>query len=63
MWLVIATGPDEIHLIPHNDLFEHTESDECVCGPAAEDLGDGQWMYAHASLDGRELSKPDYRRE
>lgn len=61
MWLVIATGPDEAHIIPANDLIEHTESDECVCGPAPTDLGDGQRMYMHASLDGRELREPDWK--
>lgn len=60
MWLAIAKGPDEMHIIPNNDLIEHTESDECVCGPATTDLGDEQWMYTHASLDGRELNDPDW---
>ena len=60
MWLAIAKGPDEMHIVPGNDLIEHTESEECVCGPALTDIGDGQ-MYIHSSLDGREHVQPDWK--
>lgn len=53
MWLAIANGTDEMHFIPHNDLIEHTESDECVCGPAITHRKD-LTVINHASLDGRE---------
>lgn len=62
MWLAIASGPDEIHLIPHNDLIEHTENDECICGPATTHPDDGLKVVAHASLDGRELNDPNWER-
>lgn len=59
MWLAISTGPDEFHVVPDNDLIEHTQSDECVCGPATTYLDDGLTMHTHASLDGRELKEPN----
>lgn len=55
MWLAIAHGPDEMHIVPHNDLIEHTESDECVCGPATSHPDDNLTVVTHASLDGREI--------
>lgn len=61
MWLAISTGPDEFHVIPHKDLIKHTESDECVCGPATTFLDDGLVMHTHASLDGREHNEPDWK--
>jgi hypothetical protein len=61
MWLAIGTGPDEFHVIPHDDLIEHTENDECVCGPSTTYLDDGLKMIMHASLDGRERREPDWK--
>jgi hypothetical protein len=61
MWLAISTGPDEMHIIPKADIIEHTESDECICGPATIFLEDGIKMIAHAALDGRERKEPDWK--
>lgn len=55
MWLAVAKGNEEMHIIPQNDLIEHTCSDECVCGPTLTYLGEGQILVAHISLDGREV--------
>ena len=48
---------DAVHVIPLNDLIEHDDSSDCVCGPTVEhvpaDGGDG-WVLTHHSLDGRE---------
>lgn len=48
-----------VHVLPVDDLIEHTSTDyDCVCGPAIElvpsDNGDS-WLVTHHSLDGREL--------
>ena len=58
-----------VHVIPVDDLIEHDTADgagaRCVCGPTTElvvsdvDGSDG-WLIVHASLDGRELTEPDY---
>jgi len=61
MWLAIASGPDEMHLIPDNDLIEHTPDEDCICGPTEHDLDQVGKMYAHASLDGREVNEPDWK--
>lgn len=54
MWVCVSNSLEEMHVIPHNDLIEHTESEDCVCMPQGTELGHGQWMYSHSSLDGRE---------
>ncbi len=45
------------HVTPINDLVEHTESDDCVCGPKIDPVkrGDGSigWCVIHQALDGR----------
>lgn len=50
---------DEVHVLPVQDLIEHTEGD-CVCGPATEPVkrpdGSVGWLITHNSLDGREAS-------
>jgi len=61
MWLAVVVTEEEIHILPHEDLIEHMESEECVCGPSLQDLGDGQIMISHASLDGREFNEPDWK--
>lgn len=61
MWVCIRNSFEEIHIIPHNDLIEHTESEDCVCGPQTTDLSDGQWLHTHASLDGREIKEADLK--
>ena len=61
------TTSDTVHVYPINDLVQHdTETDECICGPVTEavqrDDGSYGWVTKHHSLDGRELTEPDYRR-
>jgi hypothetical protein len=52
---------DSAHVMPLADLIEHATDPDCPCGPTPElvrrDVGDG-WVYAHHSLDGRELCTP-----
>jgi hypothetical protein len=47
-----------MHVIPRDDLIEHTATDSCPCGPADQsvirDDGSIGWVTVHASLDGRE---------
>ena len=43
------SGP--VHVLPVNDLCEHEESEDCVCGPRVEEDG---MVVVHNSLDGRE---------
>ena len=49
----------EAHVVPLNDLIEHTSDDECACGPEARPMpqadGSMKWLMIHHSLDGREL--------
>lgn len=50
------------HVYPLNDLIEHElVADACVCGPQVK-YQDGM-LVLHHSLDGRELSEPDYEPE
>lgn len=60
-WLAQQTD-DGAHVIPISDLIQHTESDDCVCGPASEHVagehGSG-WLVTHHSLDGREQREGD----
>jgi len=48
-----------IHVLPNDDLVEHDNSEDCVCGPDAY-LEDGSWVYVHHSLDGREIPHGQY---
>ncbi len=58
-----------LHVLPVNDIIEHEEDFNCVCGPdvqfnnpeTGEFYDDGP-IVKHHSLDGRELSEPDYDR-
>jgi hypothetical protein len=47
-----------VHVIPVDDLIEHSYSEACPCGPRAEavkrDDGSVGWLHVHHSLDGRE---------
>lgn len=61
MWMAVGIGPDEMHIVPHNDLVEHTTDDECICGPETEYLHDGLKVVIHSSLDGRERHEPDWK--
>jgi hypothetical protein len=46
----------DVHVLPVNDLIDHTTAWDCLCGPLGEDH-DGTWLYIHHSLDGREHDK------
>ena len=47
-----------LHVEPVNDLVEHMDFDDCVCGPTVEpvprDDGSMGWLVIHHALDGRE---------
>lgn len=49
---------DDVHILPINDLIEHDENSECVCGPSSEPVkredGSVGWVISHNSLDNRE---------
>lgn len=51
---------DYAEIIPVDDAIEHTESENCVCGPhvefAPDEHGD-YWFITHRSLDGREANE------
>lgn len=61
MWVCVVKDNEEMHIIPVADLIDHTEDEECVCVPQITDLGEGQCMYTHVSLDGREKNEPDWK--
>lgn len=42
------------HILPINDLEEHTEKSTCKCNPKMEVLEDGDLMLIHNSYDKRE---------
>lgn len=48
-----------VHVMPLNDVVEHEESEDCLCGPSIEAVfredGSNGWLIIHHSLDGREL--------
>jgi hypothetical protein len=46
-----------IHVVPVNDLVEHEDSEDCVCGPDVEFVEPHGWLVSHHSLDGREESE------
>lgn len=55
----VAGSTDEIvYVLPIDDVVEHTESEDCICGsesfpvPRGESIG---WICVHRSLDGREF--------
>jgi hypothetical protein len=43
----------DIHVIPENDLREHSESADCWCAPRLEGNG-APWVVVHHSADRRE---------
>lgn len=58
-WGIYRSCDDtERHVIPNEDLVEHTLDEDCVCGPSCEMVhtttGDQGWLYVHSALDGRE---------
>lgn len=67
MWLVIVVEPDELHIVPQDDLIEHTTSPECICGPAIDPVLDpyipgGLKIIIHMALDGRKFDERDFIR-
>lgn len=51
---------DEFHIIPYGDDMVHVVNDECNCFPVMQSVletedGGLQYIYAHNSLDGREI--------
>lgn len=48
---VKRSGPNDVHVIPNNDLREHEPTSECFCQPTEEEPG----LWVHHSLDRREL--------
>jgi hypothetical protein len=52
---------DRLHVVPVDDLVEHDigEDGDCVCGPDVEFREDGEILYVHHSLDGRERFERD----
>jgi hypothetical protein len=52
-WHTLA-DEERVVLSPENDLIDHDPTGDCVCGPYIEHLGGKDWLYMHASLDGRE---------
>lgn len=53
LWGVFRSGMD-VHVIPIDDIKEHTFDANCPCGPDAEIIGAGI-KYLHHSWDLREL--------
>jgi hypothetical protein len=58
------TTPDETwsaHVVPGEDLIEHSANEECICGPTARpvqrDDGSYGWVYMHHALDGRSATQ------
>lgn len=60
-WYVVSTESDEVHVLPKNDIVEHTQDDECICGPKTTYLDKGK-LITHASLDGREIEEQRRKR-
>ena len=52
-----------LHVLPINDLIDHTDSEDCICGPTIESIqhddGTTDWIITHHSLDGRENHEND----
>lgn len=46
-----------MHILPRDDLIEHEESEDCVCGPDVE-FREGGAIIAHHALDRREQHEP-----
>lgn len=52
-------NPDNVHVLPVNDVIDHDEvGTDCICGPVVEPVkredGSYGWLISHNSLDGRE---------
>lgn len=42
-----------LHIIPINDLKEHTQESTCLCAPSVE-VVNGEMIFTHHSYDRRE---------
>jgi len=64
-WLTELIDRGVVHVVPVADLVDHSTDEACVCMPSAEvvlnDQGPDGHVYAHHSLDGRELLMGDVR--
>lgn len=65
MWRnVTSDDGNQIHVIPLNDMVEHGETVDCVCGPDLEAIGEpAVLLVRHHSLDGREHHEDDQEDE
>lgn len=50
-------GQAELHIVPSDDLREHSPHPDCWCRPTRDDEAEAE-VWIHHSLDGRE----DYER-
>lgn len=50
-----------LHVIPLNDIIEHSDDEDCVCGPTTNFVnlpeGASGWVVVHHSLDHRERTE------
>jgi len=66
MWKAIVEEPDELHIVPQDDLIGHDTNVDCVCGPAIDLVLDayipgGLKIIFHVALDGREFNERDWK--
>lgn len=63
-WFLRQTDDFTAHAVPLDDVILHSFTTDCSCGPTPRPTprGDGSqgWVISHHSLDGRELTEPDY---
>jgi hypothetical protein len=54
-WLLYVSTKEhgDAHLVPDNDVFQHTLSRDCGCRPQ-HDLTADDFVFGHRALDGRE---------
>ena len=45
------------HILPVNDLEQHTEDSTCKCNPELQIIDNGDMMIVHNSFDKRELKE------
>ena len=60
MTWVLYDLPDEVHVAPKDDLYDHELITDCLCGPVVEfvdpetGITNARTFVSHESLDGRE---------
>ena len=70
-WYTSSASQDNvtlIHVRPVDDLIDHDLNEDCVCGAQSELMTDEDFtkmcvIVSHNSLDGRELTEPDYEQD